>query len=69
MKPRNFLGRKARRRARAQARQEGKPMPYDQTYEQPAIADIRFRVGGRNRGPDGVPTSAPAPRSTKGGAS
>lgn len=62
MKPRNFPGRKARRRARAQARQEGKPMP---TID-PAIADIKFRVGGKNRGPDGVPTSLDA-RNRKGG--
>ena len=64
MKPRNFPGRKALRRARAQARLEKKPVPIGD----PAVADIRFRVGGRNRGPDGVPTSLDA-RHRKGGAS
>lgn len=56
MKPRNFPGRKARRRTRALARQEGKPMPDGH----PTIVDIRFRVGGKNRGSDGVPTSLDA---------
>jgi hypothetical protein len=43
-------GRKAIRKARADARAAGLPMP----VANPTVADIKFRCGARNRGPDGT---------------
>jgi hypothetical protein len=58
MKVRNFPGRRAIRKARADARAAGLPQP----EAHPTVADIRFRVGGQNRGPDGVANQTKADR-------
>jgi hypothetical protein len=53
VKPKNFVGRRERRRARATARTAGLPMPdsHDPAY----VLDIKIRVGAKNRDAQGVP--------------